>query len=502
MNHRDERNASLSTAADDWARTADVIQDPLAIADARGVVTLANRAFRDRFAGDDGEAVGREVASLLFGSGQHREEIGAAYVTYEVSDLRIPGTFLVSQRPVDLESGIGLVYHLTDVTAFRAAEEAARRSEDQARQAQKMEAVGRLGAGVAHDFNNLLTVVLCNIELLFAQSANQPDVTEVLERIRAAAERGAGLVRRLLDFSRPQPGRPEVLDLNANLTDGAKLLWRIIGEHIRVDVVCAVAPARVRIDPTHFEQVLLNLSLNARDAMPAGGVLTIRTEAGPSADRPSVVLVVTDTGLGMSEEVRGRVFEPFFTTKEPGQGTGLGLAMVHAIVRQAGGEISIASRPGAGTEVRVVLPVVVGEPASLPAVSEPRLRGGSSTVLLVEDEQGPRAAIHASIASLGYQVLEAVDGPDALAIADQHPGSIDLLVSDVVMPGMSGFELAQTFSERRPSARVLLMSGYAAHQALDALETGEVGARVLAKPFTLLQLDRMLSEVLDSSVPA
>ncbi|MGH7607168.1 MAG: PAS domain S-box protein, partial [Gemmatimonadales bacterium] len=346
-----------------------------------------------------------------------------------------------------------------------------RHLEEQFRQSQKMEAVGQLAGGIAHDFNNLLTAILGNTQLLMREippgDAKRADVDE----IRKASERAASLTRQLLAYSRRQMLQPEVLDLNVVVADLDRMLRRLIGEHITLVTRPAPHLGRVRADPNQIEQVLVNLAVNARDAMAGGGTLTIETanvdlgqeftqEHLGSEPGPFVMVAVTDTGTGMEPAVRAHLFEPFFTTKEVGKGTGLGLATVYGIVKQSGGYIAVQTERGRGTTFQVYLPrlaSVEGRPAPLPPKTAAR---GSETVLVVEDEPAVLTLSRRALEAQGYVVLAAADGTAALRIVERHGGRIDLLLTDVVMPGLSGRELADQLAVRRPGMRVLYMSGY------------------------------------------
>jgi len=392
-----------------------------------------------------------------------------------------------------------------------------RRLEDQLRQAQKMEAMGRLAGGVAHDFNNLLTVIRSSAELLGVDlAADDPRHEEVTE-IAAAAERAAGLTRQLLAFSRRQPVAPRVVPLNDVARGAERLLERLLGEDVRLVTVLDAAEPAVLADPGQLEQVLLNLALNARDAMPQGGSMVIETsvvrldaayaELVPGAGAgPHAALKVSDTGIGMSREVQARVFEPFFTTKPPGQGTGLGLATVYGIVQQAGGHVVVYSEPGLGSTFKVLLPLATvaedGEAEARPPRRTPvglaAMQRGSETILLAEDEPSLRRLARRALEGLGYRVLEAADGAAALEAARAYEGRIDLLLSDVVMPNLGGRETAETLLRERPGLRVLFMSGYTADVMLRHL-VAEEGAPFLEKPFTVELLARKVREALDTA---
>ena len=383
--------------------------------------------------------------------------------------------------------------------------------EDQLRQAQKMEAVGQLAGGIAHDFNNLLTAIQGNAELLLAAlDTRDPRRMDVLE-ISRAAHRAATLTRQLLAFSRRQVLQPRIVSLNAVLTDLTAMLRRIIGENIELRLELDPALGAVLADAGQLEQVVTNLSVNARDAMPVGGVLTLRTsnvqaEEVPAGDPESppllgelVAFSVADTGTGMDERTRARLFEPFFTTKELGRGTGLGLATTYGIVRQSGGHIRVHTRLNEGTTFTVYLPRVEGdpEPDSGPETGEAAARG-SGTVLVVEDEEAVRALARRVLKGRGYQVLDAASAAEALELIDGGRRRVDLLVTDVVMPGMGGPELAERLAAMQPRLRVLYMTGYAG-EAIRRQGTLPAGGTMLEKPFTADQLAREVLEALSDA---
>jgi two-component system, cell cycle sensor histidine kinase and response regulator CckA len=401
---------------------------------------------------------------------------------------------------------IGTRGYIVDITQLRVLEE-------QLRQSQKMEAVGQLAGGVAHDFNNMLTAIIGHAQVLQDDLTDPCEVAEGLREIVRAAERSAALTRQLLAFSRRQVLVPKPTDLNAVVSGMLKLLRRLIGEHIRIETYLAPDPGVVHVDPGQMEQVLLNLAVNARDAMPSGGTLTIATEIvsiDPGAGRPfdqelrpglHAVLSVHDTGVGMEEAVRSRVFEPFFTTKRVGEGTGLGLSMVYGIVKQSGGSVRVESEPWAGSTFTVYLPLHE-QPAEVPVMPEtptppaPSV-GGSETVLLVEDEPSVRRLVRRVLLMDGYTVLEAGSGEEALRIVGDRHEPIDLLLSDVVMPGMSGPQIAEAIRPRHPSLSVIFMSGYA-DDAIRHHGTLEPGTSFIAKPFTPDGLRQRVREVLDA----
>ena len=387
--------------------------------------------------------------------------------------------------------------------------------EEQVMLAQKMEAIGRLAGGVAHDFNNILTAIGGYSDLLLADLPPNDRRRHDVEEIHQATQRAAALTQQLLAFSRRQVLQPKVINLNALVPDIEKLLRRLIGEDILFVTVLHPSLGNVRADPGQLEQVIVNLAVNARDAMPDGGRLTIETrnvelDEAYAAEHPAVkpgryvMLAVTDTGVGMDEETKARIFEPFFTTKVRGKGTGLGLATVYGIVQQTGGHIWPYSEPGRGTTMRVYLPRVdaPADPIEHPRDAAPETLRGSETILVVEDEAPVRAVTRQLLERNGYTVLEAPDGPSALALVDGEAGGrhIDLLLTDVIMPGMSGRELAAQLNERRPNVRVLFMSGYT-DDAVVRHGMLEPGLAYLEKPFRPTALLRKVRGVLRETDP-
>ncbi len=383
------------------------------------------------------------------------------------------------------------------------------RLEHQFRQAQKMDAIGRLAGGVAHDFNNLLAVIMSCTEFLIADLPDgDPKLLDVLD-IRHAGERAASLTRQLLVFSRKQILQPAPMSLNDLVGDVGKLLKRLIGEDIRFVTVLRPELGRVMADRGQMEQVLVNLVLNARDAMTGGGSLLVETSnfdlgseeatrIGAIEPGRYVVFTVKDTGCGMDEDTLSKVFEPFFTTKEPGKGTGLGLSTAFGIVRQSQGTITVESRLGQGTVVRVLLPRIDGEvaPASKQPVVSRRSRG-AETVLLVEDDEQVRAVVRRILKSRGYQVIEAKDGGAALAAWERDPDGIDIVVTDLVIPGFDGVTIASELQTRTPRVKVLYMSGYTEHTVLRR-GVLEPGVNFIQKPFSGEELALMVRKVLDA----
>jgi nitrogen-specific signal transduction histidine kinase/CheY-like chemotaxis protein len=375
---------------------------------------------------------------------------------------------------------------------------ASRGLEDQLRQAQKLDAIGKLAGGVAHDFNNLLTAIIGYAEAardrLPERDENRRDIDGVLQ----ASQRAGALVRQLLAFSRRQVLSPQVLDLGLVVESVAPMLRRLLGERVQLVTRVANGPHHVRIDQVQMEQVLLNLVLNARDAMPAGGTVTIETgtptagqgtaSSNAASGAPSeVALSVHDDGVGMNAEVRARAFEPFYTTKDPTKGTGLGLSTVYGIVEQSGGTLRLDSTPGRGCTVHILLPRATSAPIEHAPVVLSRPEPSLATVLVVEDETMVRNLVVRLLRRAGLQVLDAANGPQALSVAAQHRGRIDLLVTDMMMPGMTGTELAQRLLKTRQHLPILIMSGHA--QENDAWDPADGAPRAfLQKPFVAEQL--------------
>jgi PAS domain S-box-containing protein len=394
---------------------------------------------------------------------------------------------------------VRMVGAMMDVSERKEAEAALRHSEDQLRQAMKMEAVGRLAGGVAHDFNNLLTAVLGHADLALTQADPGNPFHEDLQEIKQAALRAAALTQQLLAFSRKQVLERRVVDLNQIVAGITRMLDRTIGEDIELVTDLAPELGRVHADAIQLEQVLLNLAVNARDAMPEGGRLTIETMNVQSEAGAVVRILVADTGVGMTPEVLAHIFEPFFTTKELGKGTGLGLATVYGIVKQSGGHISVSSSRGHGTTFLIDFPRSPDEPRSdvvVPSVE--RRSGGTETILLVEDEATVRTLARRVLEQRGYKVLEAQHPEQALIVSRGFQEQIDLLLTDVVMPGMSGTKLAEHLTAERRSMSVVYMSGYAATSVEQRLLLDD-SVPFIQKPFTPDILARRVREVLDEA---
>jgi two-component system cell cycle sensor histidine kinase/response regulator CckA len=405
-----------------------------------------------------------------------------------------------------------------DVTARKQDEEARRRSEERARQAHKMNALGRLAAGVAHDFNNLLTIINSYSQFLAKGIEKGTARKEDVDEIRAAVKRAAELTNRLLAFGRGQPGAQErVIDLNATVRAVEEMVRRLIDERIKIELRLADDARWIKADPAQIDQVLINLALNARDAMPDGGTLTIETAEltaneiiarGVPGLRPGyhVLLTVVDTGIGMDEATRSHLFEPFFTTKRQGEGAGLGLATVYSIIHQCGGHIDVETAPGAGTRFLIYLPAESAAPPAA-ATAPPRrpsmpvsVIGGIETVLLVEDNQPLRELIQVILKGAGYTVLVASHGGEALEVSKHHRGPIHLLISDLVMPEVGGRELATRLWETRSDLRVLFMSGYLGDDVMRHAPHGP-GIGFIGKPFMPEDFIRKVRECCDGPAP-
>ncbi|MBZ5592112.1 MAG: response regulator [Acidobacteriia bacterium] len=419
---------------------------------------------------------------------------------------------LKNGQSVDIDMRVYRVRYAGEPAALVVPQDDTRRKqlEDQLQQAQKMEAVGMLAGGIAHDFNNLLTIINGYSQMLLGGLPENDENRSSVEQIMKAGERAAALTRQLLTFSRRQVVRPKVLDLNTEVASTAVMLRRLIGEHIELRIVEGPDLAKVHADSGQLEQVILNLAVNSRDAMPIGGTLILETQnvdfeepySGPHTTlKPGryAMLAVTDTGIGMDAQTRSHLFEPFFTTKAQGQGTGLGLSTVYSIVKQSGGEVVVYSEPGHGTCVKIYFPSV-NEPAMEDPAEEAaeNTQTGSETILLVEDEEAVRKLVRRTLERQGYHLLVAAGGADAVSLAEHHGGPIHLLITDVVMPQMSGREAAEKLRALRPGLQVLYVSGYT---ETTVARSGDLtaGARFLQKPFTPLALVRRVRELLDQA---
>jgi two-component system cell cycle sensor histidine kinase/response regulator CckA len=470
-----------------------------------GVITAWNGGA-ERLFGYTAEEVLGEPATMLAdedGAGEQADVLarirrGERGLSYETRRQRKDGTPVdvsLTVTPIRDQAGsvIGASAIARDVTAAKEAAERRRAVEERTHQAQRMESLGKLAGGVAHDFNNILAIIANYTDFVAEETADRPGVQADLTQVRTAVERATNLTRQLLTFTRAETVQPRDVDLNAALTEAHKMLERTIGEHINMLARPAPQPMTVHADPSQLQQVLLNLAINARDAMPEGGTLVLEVNSAtlggdevnmqpPLPAGTYARLLVSDTGEGMSPETAARVFEPFFTTKPQGKGTGLGLATVYGIVTEAGGSINVYSEPGIGTTFRIYLPLVTAPTITAPA--PPRQAppdGNGRTVLVVEDEPALARVISRILTDGGYHVVTAANGPEALELDEQHP--CDVLLTDVIMPEMSGRRLAELLHERRPDLPVLYMSGYS-NGLLGTTKVLDEDVAFIEKPFT------------------
>ncbi len=513
-NHKERRHQQTEDTLRKLWRAVEQSADLVMITDREGVIEYVNPAFEVLTGFAPGELMGQTPRVLK--SGQQTPEIykelwqtvlsGNVFRCTMVNRKKNGDVFVAEKTITPLRDSRGNITHFIsndrDITDRR-------RMENQLQQAQKMDAIGRLAGGVAHDFNNLLMVISSYAELMLDSLAPQHPLRHNVDEIQKASRRAADLTRQLLAFGRKQMQTLQLLDLNLLIEDFNKMLPRLIGEDVELVFVPGQKLGKVKADPVQIEQVLMNLVANARDAMPRGGKLTIETASVRLDDvyvqqhsivppGEYVLLTVTDSGSGIGSEHLPHIFEPFYTTKEEGKGTGLGLATVYGIVKQNSGFIWVYSEPGLGTTFKIYLPRArQGKPVLQPSITVEGSPRGCETLLLAEDEAAVRQSIRQFLTLNGYVVLEAKNGSEALALARGYSGPIHLMISDVVMPQMSGAELAAELTSDRPDMKVLFVSGYAEatvlrHGAID------VTTRFLQKPFSLKALARKIREVFDA----
>jgi PAS domain S-box-containing protein len=514
--HREEAlrlQEDIRRAKKEWEVTFDTVPDAVLLVDKQFRIQRANRAAAALLGLEPAQLIGQRcheavhgLAEPLAGCPYQRMLASGREERGDIEEPRLGKIFDVTATPLRDSQGVlrGCVHVSRDVTRRKQLEE-------QLRQAQKMEAIGRLAGGVAHDFNNLLTIIAGYGQILLDRLGPDDHLRGHVREIEKAANRAASLTRQLLAFGRRQMLSLQVLDLNAVVANMDRMLRRLIGEDIDLVTVCGEGLGRVKADLGQLEQVILNLALNARDAMPRGGKLTLETANAVLDETYArthmdvtpghyVMLAVSDSGCGMDAETKAHIFEPFFTTKEQGKGTGLGLATVYGIVKQSGGCIWVYSEPGRSTTFKIYLPRVDGDTEeAVEREKEPTVTvQGSETILLVEDEAEVRSLVRGVLESKGYTVLEARDGALALQIAEQHQGPIHLLLTDAVMPEMSGRELAEHLETVHRETKVLYMSGYT-DNAIVHHGALEPGTAFLQKPFAPDALARKVREVLDGA---
>jgi two-component system cell cycle sensor histidine kinase/response regulator CckA len=508
--HREAQRA-LQVSETRFKRLAEAGMMGIVIADPGGRVLEANDTFLTMVGYDQQDLRGGKLnwAAMIPPEWRHQSELAGEHLRasgvarpWATEYVRKDGSrvpVLVAIATLDASQNISVSLDLSERKAL----------EEQLRQSQKMEAFGSLAAGIAHDLNNLLSVIISYTSMILDGLKSSDLLRADLDEVKRAGDRAVDLTRQLLAFSRQQVLDPRIVDLNETLVQVDRMIRRIIGEHIELRTLPADGLWKVKVDPGQVEQVIMNLVVNARDAMPTGGTLTLESanvelDAAYAQEHAGVIpgmhamLAVSDTGSGMSKEIQSRIFEPFFTTKERGKGTGLGLSTVFGIVKQSGGSVWVYSEPGVGTTFKIYFPRSLEAEKARRVSGFVRAPGGSETILLVEDEAPVRRVARTILTRIGYRVIEAVDPQDALRRATEFNGAIHLLVTDVVMPQMSGRALSERLVATRPETRVLFMSGYTDdtivhHGAL------EPGLAFLQKPINPENLGRKVREVLDST---
>ncbi len=516
VSDRKVTEAALHESEELYRTLVETSPDAIFLAALDGTVRLCNqRAVAMAGCGSAAELIGLNAFNFVAEEEREgaREKAHSLLVSHEVNNKehtlvrkdgsRFPAELSVSLYQDSHGQPKGMVGIMRDLTSRR-------RLEAQLLQAQKMEAIGKLAGGVAHDFNNLLTAIIGYSDLLLSDSAVTHSMRQDVQAIKKVGEKASGLVRQLLAFSRRQVMQPRVMNLNATIADMSKMLQRLVGENIELVTVLDPGLSYIKADPVQIEQVLLNLAVNSREAMPSGGKLTIETinleikdtiSAAGSTFPPGdyVLLTVRDTGSGMDQETVTHAFEPFFSTKDSGRGSGLGLSTVYGIVNQSGGSISVESEAGKGTTFKICLPRVEPRPEQHEPAQPPKKSiQGNETILVAEDEEGVRRVVRSFLEGKGYRVLEARDGLEAMEIYEKHQGLVHLLVTDLVMPRMGGFELGQRLLKADPGLRVLYMSGYS-DQAVASQGNLEPGTMFLQKPFSTDTLAQCVRQLLDNS---
>jgi two-component system, cell cycle sensor histidine kinase and response regulator CckA len=508
----EEARVCLAAAIEQAAET-------IVITDADGTIQYVNPAFEKLSGYSREEAIGKNPRILKSGR-QDQDFYRAMWDTLTRGEVWT-GNFINKRKDGKIYEEVAVISPVRDASGKIVNYVAVKRDvthemqmEAQIRQAQKMEAVGKLTGGIAHDFNNLLTAILGYSEILLSRVSDVDPSRRDIEEIKHAAERAAAMTRQLLAFSRKQILKPRILSLNEVVLHTEKMLRRLIGEHIEFTVFAADDLWRVKVDPGQIEQVIMNLVVNSKDAMPEGGKLTIETSNAELDDSyvrdhpyvkpgPYVMLAVSDSGCGIDAETQSHIFEPFFTTKEQGKGTGLGLSTVYGIVKQSSGYIFVFSDPGKGTAFKVFLPRVeeIPDQGSPPEEILTKIKStkvmGSETILISEDEGSVRELVQTVLENQGYKVLVAQDGTEALEVSCRYDGPIHLLITDLVMPQIGGQELAKRLAQSRPGIKTLFMSGYT-EDAVVHHGILESGGTFIQKPFRLGVLERKVREVLDS----